>query len=183
MTGRLTGERPAAADRRAALSALVRSLLVSTAIVVGYFVLPLTHLQGHAAITLTFGLTAVVVVLAWEIREITRSTYPRIRGIEALALTIAVFFACFATTYFLMSDTHASGFNEPLTRLDAAYFVVTVFSTVGFGDIVPVSQTARAVVTVQMLADLALIAFVARILLNIVQSAAQAKRENGGRGT
>ena len=29
-----------------------------------------------------------------------------------------------------------------MTRTDALYFVVTVFATVGFGDITPVSETA-----------------------------------------
>ena len=176
-SGTTVGPRLAPSDRRPALLALARSLLVAMGIVVGYFVLPMTHLQGDAVATLGAGLTGVVALLAWEIRGITRSAHPRLRGVEALAVTLALFFACFATTYYLMSDTHAAGFTEPLSRLDSAYFTVTVFSTVGFGDIAAVSQTARAVVTLQMLADLALIGFVARILVNIVRAAVDAKDE------
>ena len=44
---------------------------------------------------------------------------------------------------------------QPLTRADALYFAVTVFSTVGFGDITPESEAARVVLIVQMLGDLA----------------------------
>ena len=46
----------------------------------------------------------------------------------------------------------AASFTEPLTRADALYFTVTVFSTVGFGDITAKSETARVVLIVQMLA-------------------------------
>jgi hypothetical protein len=48
-----------------------------------------------------------------------------------------------------LSAPHA--FSEPLNRTAALYFAVTLFSTVGLGDIAPVSRR-RAVVTVQMVA-------------------------------
>ena len=53
-----------------------------------------------------------------------------------------------------MSITDRSSFSEPLNRTDALYFTTSTFATVGFGDITPVSQLARAVVSVQMIADL-----------------------------
>ena len=47
-------------------------------------------------------------------------------------------------------DTISAGnFSEPLTRTDALYFTVTVFSTVGFGDITAKTEAARLVVTGQ----------------------------------
>jgi len=39
----------------------------------------------------------------------------------------------FASTNFLMERASAASFTQPLTRTDALYFTVTVFSTVGFG--------------------------------------------------
>ena len=56
-----------------------------------------------------------------------------------------------------MERASAASFTEPLTRTDALYFTVTVFSTVGFGDISPKSEAARVVLIVQMLADLVLL--------------------------
>ena len=44
--------------------------------------------------------------------------------------------------------------QEDLTRTDALYLSVTIFSTVGFGDISATSQSARLVVTSQMILDL-----------------------------
>jgi hypothetical protein len=54
------------------------------------------------------------------------------------------------------------GFAGPLTRTDALYFTVTVFPTVGFGDITARSETARIVVTGQMIADLVIPAWESR---------------------
>jgi hypothetical protein len=48
------------------------------------------------------------------------------------------------------------------------YFSVTVFATVGFGDISPVSDPARIVVTVQMIADLLVLGLVLRAVLDAV---------------
>ena len=46
---------------------------------------------------------------------------------------------------------------------------MTVFSTVGFGDITAKSETARVVLIIQMLADLALLGAGIRVLLSAVQ--------------
>ena len=52
-----------------------------------------------------------------------------------------------------------------MTRTTALYFTVTVFSTVGFGDITPHTDLARLVTTTQMLADLVVVAVVVRLIL------------------
>ena len=44
--------------------------------------------------------------------------------------------------------------QENLSRTDTLYFAVTIFSTVGFGDISATSESARLVVTLQMILDL-----------------------------
>ena len=64
-----------------------------------------------------------------------------------------------------MERASAASFTQPLTRTDALYFAVTVFSRVGFGDITPKSEAARVVLIVQMLGDLALLGAGARVLL------------------
>ena len=88
---------------------------------------------------------------------------------ETLSVTLSLFFVVFATAYYVMSVADPGNFNERLTRLDAAYFTVTIFATVGFGDIVATSETARGVVMVQMLSDLALVGLVAHAVVNAVR--------------
>ena len=168
---------PARARRRLALASLLRSVAVSVAIVVGYFVLPMTKLQAAEAGVLVAGIAVVALLLAWQIREITRSPYPRIRAAGALATSVPLFLIIFATSYYLMGQSQGGQFTEPLSRLDSLYFTVTVFATVGFGDIAPVSQAARIVAILQMIGDLAIIGLAARSLFNAVQTGLEHKGE------
>jgi hypothetical protein len=68
-------------------------------------------------------------------------------------------------------------FSEGMSRTDALYFTMTVFSTVGFGDISPRSQTARLLVTGQITANLLLLGVAARVLVNAVEEGRRAQGE------
>ncbi|TCC48988.1 two pore domain potassium channel family protein [Kribbella capetownensis] len=159
---------PRRTRRRLAVASLLRSLLVSLVIIVGYFVLPM-RLDSSAVAGLVIGLAVVAGVLSWQVRDIARSPYPRIRAIGSLATSVPLFLAVFATTYFLIARAQPANFSEPLSRLDSAYFTVTVFATVGFGDIVAVSSLARTITIVQMIGDLVVVGLVARTLFGAVQ--------------
>ena len=63
-----------------------------------------------------------------------------------------------------------SSFSEPLNHTGGLYLTITVFSTVGFGDITPETDLARVVVSVQMLLDLVVIGAVVRLLLNAAKT-------------
>jgi voltage-gated potassium channel len=75
----------------------------------------------------------------------------------------------FASTCVVMSATAASSFSEPTTHTDALYFTVTVFATVGFGDITARTDTARLLVTVQMIIDLIITGIGVRVIVGAVQ--------------
>jgi hypothetical protein len=63
----------------------------------------------------------------------------------------------------------ASNFSEPMTRTDALYFTVTVFATVGFGDITAKTEVARALVTGQMVAGIVVVGIGARLIVDAVK--------------
>jgi hypothetical protein len=72
-----------------------------------------------------------------------------------LAATAPLFLLLFAAAYFLMAqDDPGKSTAETLTRTDSVYFTVTIFATVGFGDISASSEAARVLVTFQMILDL-----------------------------
>jgi hypothetical protein len=95
---------------------------------------------------------------------VLRAEYPVAQAVEALAVTVGVYLVAYATTYFLLSQSGPDNFSEVLTRLDALYFTLTVFTTVGFGDIVASTETARAVVSAQLIGNLILISLGIRVL-------------------
>jgi voltage-gated potassium channel len=68
-----------------------------------------------------------------------------------------------------MSLQTPAAFSEDLDRVDALYFTMTVFATVGFGDITPVTRAARAVVTIQMVANLLVLTLLLRLVTRAVQ--------------
>jgi voltage-gated potassium channel len=161
---------PPAKRRRLILWAVVRSLLTATVLVVLYYVLPLDRpWDTDTAVRLLLGLAVFTGLMVWQVKTIAGSQYPGVRAAEALALILPLYLVLFASTYFLMERASAASFNQPLTRTDALYFTVTVFATVGFGDITAKSETARIVLIIQMLADLALLGAGARVLLSAVQ--------------
>lgn len=160
------------ARRRRAVITITRSLVVATAIVVGYFLLPMTSpIAIDTLFELTLGLFALGALLTWEIFGILRSPYPGVQAVATLVTTLPLFLTIFATSYFLMEHAAPGSFSEHLTRLDSMYFTVTTFATVGYGDITAVSEPARAVATMQMLLGLVLVGLIARLVLAAVQEA------------
>jgi len=160
--------------------ALLRAVATTAALVALYYLLPLDHIKNVPA-TLVVGLLILAAVIIWQLRVISTTTYPVLRAIEALAMTIPLFLLLFAAAYFVMAGSSPANFStHSLTRTDALYFTVTVFSTVGFGDITAASQSARLVVTVQMLLDLLALGLVVRAFVSAVQLARQQPRSGPG---
>lgn len=163
----------AAKRRRRVGLGVLRSLATTVVLVVLYYVLPLDHVK-NVPVTLAVGLVILAVATVLQLRVIGRSALPAVQAIEALATTLPLFLLLFASVYVVMADASPANFStHPLTRTDALYFTVTVFATVGFGDITAASQSARLAVTVQMLLDLAALGLVVRAFVSAVQSARQ----------
>jgi len=159
--------------RRLVALGLLRSLATTVLLVVLYYLLPLDHIKS-VPLTLAGGLLILLAVTAWQLHAIIRARYPALRAVEALATTVPLFLLLFASAYFTMARISPANFSAHfLTRTDALYFTVTTFSTVGFGDITPVSQSARLVVMAQMLLDLLVLGLGIRVFIGAVQRARQ----------
>ncbi|MEU9310577.1 potassium channel family protein [Streptomyces sp. NPDC048256] len=174
-------------SRRESRRAVVRSLLSAAFLVAVYYLLPLdSAFATRMVLGLVGGIVAVALLLSWQIREISLSQRPELRAVEALGTTLPLYLLLFATTYFLMDHSASDSFSEPLSRSDALYFTVTVFSTVGFGDISPRSEPARLLATGQMTMNLLLVGLAVRLLVSAVeqgrsrQDAPEAEGRSGG---
>jgi hypothetical protein len=116
------------------------------------------------------GIAVVVLVLVVQLRAIARSRHPVRRGVQALVLVLTLFVLVFAAAHHLLSAADAGAFSEPLDRLDALYFAVAVLTTVGFGDIAPLTPAARALVTAQMCGDVLVVGGAVRAVVFAVRA-------------
>jgi voltage-gated potassium channel len=170
------GAREARRRFRRAFGTLLRALGSTVALVAIYYLLPLDRTSISVAVAmLAFGLLALVGLVTYQVRSIIRATYPALRAVGALATSVPLFLVLFAGTYFVMGGISDANFSEPLTRTDALYFTVTVFATVGFGDIVATTQGARVVVMGQMITGIVIIGLGARVIVDAVKRGQRAQ--------
>ncbi|WP_244928474.1 potassium channel family protein [Nocardioides sp. W7] len=149
---------------------LLRALASTLALVALYYLLPLDRRSnGFVAVVLVVGITALAMMIAWQVRAIETSPHPAIRAVQALATAAPLFLLLFASTYVVLSVDDPGTFTEPLSRTDALYLTVTIFATVGFGDISAQTEPARLIVTVQMLLDLVVLGLGIQVILGAVK--------------
>jgi voltage-gated potassium channel len=156
----------------------LRAIVSATALLLIYYYAPIPkHPHALVAPHIIACLLLFSVVLAFEVRQITSSDHPMLRATVAMSVVIPLFLVMFAWLYLVISQTSVAAFGMHLSRSAALYFTITVFSTVGFGDITAKSDPARLIVSTQMLADLVVIAVVARLILGAASRAQQRKRD------
>ncbi len=158
--------------RRRAIFRCGATVVVCWVFLIGaFYVIPIGHESGlRAGVRLGVDVALITAVFAWQIRRISLAELPELRAIEALGIVIALFLVLFSGIYLAMSHEEAATFTQRLDHTRALYFTVTVFSTVGFGDITPRTDTARLVVSAQMLLDLAIIGAAVRLIFNAARS-------------
>ncbi len=166
MSPRRLSELKARERRRALLRTTVVISAAWVAVIGLYYLLPATRNSGdNDALLLAIGLVLVGVFLAWQTSRIVRAELPQLRAAQALGAVIPFFLVVFSSIYLSMAHSSPATFSEPLDHTSALYFTITVFSTVGFGDITPRTDAARIVTSIQMLMDLAIVGIVVRLLI------------------
>jgi voltage-gated potassium channel len=126
---------------------------------------------------LTVGLVLLACFISWQTTRVARSELPELRAAQALGAVLPLFLVVFASLYLSYSYVSPFSFSERLDHTRALYFTITVFSTVGFGDIVPRTDPARIIVSFQMLLDLVIIGAVVRVILNAVKTGLSRSQE------
>ena len=170
----------AAASRRdiwvRGLFMLGRMVLTVSALCVTYFLIPTRRPgDGLGVPWLILQLCVFAAVVGVQVPAIVRARYPILRAIESLAVLVPVYLLIFARVYLANSQNDPTGFSRPLDHVTALYFTVTVFATVGVGDIAPRSAVTRAVTTAQMLADLLVLGLVLRLVLRATREGLERK--------
>ena len=131
---------------------------------------PITLWLGHpllSAITLgcwtLLGLVAAAVALRFALRG-GRVTSERLYAALSAYLLAGIYFGLL---YWVIEQVHAGSFNAAgnLTRTGAVYFSFIVLATLGFGDIVPLTDVSRGITIIEAVGgQLFLAVLVARLV-------------------
>ena len=171
LTPRRLSELDKGERRRAFLHTAIAVALAWIVLVGVYYLVPVGHpsdARAFVRLGISAGLFAVIV--AGQTRRIVRAELPELRAVEALGVILPLFLVVFAGIYLSLSHASAAAFSQRLDHTRALYFTITVFSTVGFGDITPATDFARIMVSIQMLLDLVIIGAVVRLLINAAKT-------------
>jgi voltage-gated potassium channel len=103
-------------------------------------------------------------------------------GVQMQSLLLLAYLGVivFALGYFFLARSTDDQFAGLRTKTDALYFTVTTLGTVGFGDVHPTGQAARAIVTAQIVFNLVFLGSLARLLTGQIQERAAARRREAG---
>jgi UDP-N-acetylmuramyl pentapeptide phosphotransferase/UDP-N-acetylglucosamine-1-phosphate transferase len=147
------------------LLVLGRVVLVVSALCATYFLIPTRGPgEGLGVPWLFLQLGVFVAVVGAQVQAIVRARYPVLRAVESLAVLVPVYLLIWARIYLANSQNDPAGFSRSLDHVAALYFTVTVFATVGFGDVVARTDSMMLLVTVQMLGNLVVLGLGIRLL-------------------
>ncbi len=152
---------------KALVQALLRCTVVVLAIGLLYAWLPLE--DEHRWVSALVGALAVLGIVPLtgrRVRSVLVSERPVFEAVEALSDLLALLIFGFSAVYITI-NRNGDQFLGLSNRVDAVYFTVTTLSTVGFGDIVALGQTARIAVTIQILFDLTFVVVAGRVLVAV----------------
>jgi voltage-gated potassium channel len=147
-----------------------------------YFVIPVdfhteTGIVGHGVLSLV----AIALVSALVLWQVLLQIDDPGRRIDGLLLSMVAGVLVFALAFFRLHLEEPEQFVGMSTRIDSLYFTMTTLLTVGYGDINASGQTARVMVLLQMVFNIAVIATAASTLNSRVRENAarrvEARRE------
>ena len=158
----------------------VRVTLSIALLLAAYYLIPTKGIGESSDLPwLILELIVFGVIVGVQVPVIVKAKYPILRAVEALAVTVPLYLLIFARIYLSSSVSDPSVFTQPLDNTTALYFTVTVFATVGFGDIVAATNGMKLLVTVQMLVNLVVLGLVIRLLTSAARRGV-ARRNEGG---
>lgn len=156
----------------------LRLALLLVVVLVLYFVVPVsTEVRGAEWLRIVVSLLAFGLMTALVLHQVQLQIADPDRRIDGLLVALLVGVTGFAYAFYVIELHHPEQFAGLETRIDALYFTMTTLLTVGFGDVHAVGQSARALVLVQMVFNVVVIATAATTLSNQVRLRAVARAE------
>ncbi|MFT4200695.1 potassium channel family protein [Gordonia sp. (in: high G+C Gram-positive bacteria)] len=158
-------------------AAFGRPLLAGIVLLVAYFLLPIDHHSRWNTVGFVCGGVLLLVFCVGAVRRIRANVYPTLAAYDVLTALIGLYLVVFSATYFVLSNYEPTSFSQRLTRVDALYYCLSVFTTTGFGDIFANTQPARIAVSAQMVSSLLILGAGVHFVTQFVSERVRAARE------
>ena len=156
---------PRSSGRRRLLPTVVSNMIMLAGCLVLYFALPVQVEEADGALLRNTALALLgVAAVAWIVVRQVRGTGSRELTALQLIVLLQVVTIAFSLAYYSLA-VHAQGqFEGIATRLDALYFTLATMTTAGFGDIRPMGQLARGLVSAHLAFDVVFLALLATLV-------------------
>jgi hypothetical protein len=162
------------------MKALRRSALICALIVAVYYVVPVQpggH-GGQLALRVAGTVVGGLAITALIVRQVRRHVAtPEEASLPALLTALVGGVAFFAFVDYTVAVVGPGQFADLSTRTDALYFALATLTTVGYGDVHATGQVARAVMTVQLLFNLVVVATGATVLSRSITTRVRARHQ------
>jgi voltage-gated potassium channel len=166
------------AARRSQLTRAIVSVLLIAALTAVYYQIPVPGRmrEGSWIVMFSCGVVVLGLLILFAVRRLLRAgEQARIRGL-VLLLTVTVLFFSWADE----SVAHLpSQFVSLTNKTDALYFNISTLATVGFGDVHPAGQLARAAVTLQIVFNLVFLGTAVSMISGFFRARAQGRLQGG----
>lgn len=142
-----------------------RGVVAVCVLVVAYYLAPLDGDWWPVGVAAGFMAVAALAPLAMRAAmRVMQSDQPVRDAVASLVVLVTLLVLGFAITYYALDSHDGDQVAGLETKTDALYLSMAIAGTVGFGDIHPAGQAARAVAIVQIGTNLVAIALVVRFL-------------------
>ena len=134
--------------------------------VVAYFLVPLDKEFGEliAAMLVIAAAASLIPISIRQAQRVLTSPDPLFDAMRCIVSALVFLVVAFSSAYFVLAANYDNQIAGLETKLDAIYFTITILATVGFGDISATGQTARGIVSGQMVVNFAVLAVSLRVV-------------------
>jgi len=155
---------------------ITQTMLHIAALVAVFGLAPVAPSRWWLGVVVRLGVIVGSVPLTVKrVKGVATTSTPYLEAGLAVVMMIAMVVVGFASVYFALAR-HNQEFPDVHTKLDSIYFTVTTLATVGYGDIAPAGQLARAVAMMQMIVDILTIGVAARLAMRAATRETEARK-------
>jgi uncharacterized membrane protein len=147
-------------------------------VVLAYYLVPVREPVDQNWLRAAASLVVFVLAVGWIARQVLRETRgdtPAVRA-DRLVLVAVSGVVFFALADLAVARTVPGQFTGLATKTDGLYFALTTLATIGFGDVHAEGQLARALLIVQMVFNIVVVARAAHVLSGMAAERARARR-------